>query len=272
LESTEERSRSRATAFIGSAALVVVLGLIIAAFQTTVVTDMVWAHSLMALAWCITVIGIYLLPSHGHKIKSRWVRIGIVSVIMVRMDFLMVKKRADDLAMIAARPPLSIECDREFFPLSHNDQTALLPASRVARIKVTNMGEKGVANVKAVVIGVIDGAILPLQLPLSSQDRFFNFPTPSPADVSVNLRPSGEQYFAAVIECNGEVCPKGQLAVPYSKGERYAFAPLFKPGSASGPNEFAFIVSGAGVQRVVRTFTLSVGPEGQLLLKAKADG
>lgn len=166
---------------------------------------------------------------------------------------------------------LSIEGDKMFLTVFQNDQPVPPKVSRFARIKVGYVGGKSIANVKATVTRVNDQEDWQVQLPLSSNDTLFLFPTVSLA-VSADLNSGDSQYFDAVVECNGEMkCPKGQLAIPSIEGRKRSFVTPFKPGSYSGPEEFTVRASGDGVSPVTKTFVISVGPKGQLLLDPKPD-
>jgi hypothetical protein len=105
-----------------------------------------------------------------------------------------------------------------------DDPLALIPqtnqprppkARKFAKIKVNNTGGARVLNVGIAVIKVNGNLDCRYQLAVSSWDTVVMNPNPPVPKISVDLNPGEDAYFDAVIECNGNPCTKGALAIPY---------------------------------------------------------
>jgi hypothetical protein len=150
------------------------------------------------------------------------------------------------------------------------DQPSPAKVTRFAKIRVVNLGSKTVENVRVTLIrfGEMDGR---WQLLPSSLLTLFRLPNPSRTPESVRLNPGDDQYFDALVECNGTECPKGVLAVPYvSDGGRY-YAVRLERYLPTRPDELTFRASGEGVSAVTRTFRVTDGPQGEFVLEAKPE-
>jgi hypothetical protein len=165
-------------------------------------------------------------------------------------------------------PKLAVEgVDDPLALVPQSGQSVPPKVSKFARIKVTNIGEKSIAHVKAVVTKV-DDRESSLQLPLSSLDALFQLVPPLPIQGEEFLSPGETQYFDALVECNGVVCPSGELAVPHIEGGRRFFA-TESDGKrvALRPTHLTVRVSGDGASAMTKTFVILLGPDGRLLLQ-----
>jgi hypothetical protein len=142
--------------------------------------------------------------------------------------------------------------------------------SKFVRIKVMNMGGKSLANVR-VTVTKIDDRDCRYQLPLSSSDTLFVLPNPSPLVGSVSLSPGDDQYFEALVECNGQMCPSGELAIPVIEGGHRLFTTMFDNGVTVRPGTLTVRASGDAGPPVTRTFVVSPQSERYLTLRPASE-
>lgn len=166
--------------------------------------------------------------------------------------------------------PLIVEGVNDPFTVLPQENQPLPPKiAKFARIRVSNIGRTRVSNVEVVVIKV-NGRDSRFQLPVASIDTLFerqSYPRPQG---SVDLSPGADQYFDAVVECNGKTCTKGQLAIPYiESGSLFVVSPIEK--GVARLDEFTVRVSGDTEGAVTQTFVVSRGIDGYLVLKEKPD-
>jgi hypothetical protein len=137
--------------------------------------------------------------------------------------------------------------------------------SKFARVRVKNTGKKKVDNVRVNVMN-ISGLEVRWSLPVASWDNLFVIPNPSLIEGSVDLNPGDEKDFDALVECNGQICPQGQIALPHLESGKVCFAAVFK-NEATYLTSLRLRVSSDNGYAMTKTFTISLGTAGQLVLK-----
>jgi hypothetical protein len=195
------------------------------------------------------------------------VALGIVAVIILLFGggWWLLKPKINCL-----EPQLTVESIND--PRSSvfgNKQDSLPKVSKFAQIKVTNVGKKRINDVKVIVTKLND-IDCRFQLPLSSLGVLFKMPNPSPIRGDAFLNPGDDQHFYTLVECNGMVCPGGELAIPVTENSGLRFATSIKGGVTERINSLTVRVSGDGAIAVTKTFMVSLGPKGQLLLKSQS--
>ncbi len=171
----------------------------------------------------------------------------------------------------SVRPHLAIESVSD--PMSvipQSGQPVQPKVSKFARIKVTNVGEKSIANVRVVVTKLND-ADCRYQLAVASTDVLFVVSGSLPV-VSVNLNPGEDQYFDAIVECNGRVCDRGVLAIPHIENGRRMFVAYVENNVTERVRVLTVRASGDGEKAVTKTFTVSPETEKILTLTPVSDG
>lgn len=156
-----------------------------------------------------------------------------------------------------------------------DDPLALVPqtnqpqppkATKFARIRVHNTAGTRVSNVGVVVIKW-NGQDCRYRLAVSSLDTIFVNPNQPVPQVSVDLNPGEDAYFDAVIECNGNPCAKGELAIPFIDNGRRHFMMFFEH-DVPRLEEFTVRVSGDTASAVTIRFRVrKLGTEGYLSLQ-----
>ncbi len=158
-----------------------------------------------------------------------------------------------------------------------DDPLALIPqtnqprppkALKFAKIKVSNTGGVRISNIGVAVIKVNGSRDCRFQLAVSSWDTVFINPNPPVPKISVDLNPGDDAYFDAVIECNGNPCTKGELAIPFiENGQRHFVASV--EHKVSRLEEFTVRVSGDMAKALTATFkVIKQGTEEYLFLQA----
>jgi hypothetical protein len=142
--------------------------------------------------------------------------------------------------------------------------------TKFAKIRVTNTGNKSAGDVKIVVVKV-NNFDSRLQLPVSSTSTLFIYPNPRVVLGSATLNPGDDQEFDALVECNGAICTKGELAVPHVESGKIAFASRVSGGLTVDIREITVRVSSDSTMAVTKTLLVSLGPEGQLFLETKPE-
>ncbi len=158
-----------------------------------------------------------------------------------------------------------------------DDPLALIPqtnqprppkARKLAKIKVSNTGGVRISNVGVVIIKVNGRRDCRFQLAVSSWDTIFMNPNPPLPKISVDLNPGDDAYFDAVIECNGNPCIKGELAIPFIENGQRQFVSSVEH-EVSQLEEFTVRVSGDTARAVTATFkVIRRGVEEYLFLQA----
>ena len=158
-----------------------------------------------------------------------------------------------------------------------DDPLALIPqtnqprppkARKFAKIKVSNTGGARVSNVGVAVIKVNGSRDCRYQLAVSSLDTTFVNPNPPVPKVFVDLNPGEDAYFDAVIECNGNPCPKGELAIPFIENGQRQFVMALQH-EVSRLEALTLRVSGDTARAVTATFSVTKrGTEEYLFLQA----
>jgi hypothetical protein len=157
-----------------------------------------------------------------------------------------------------------------FSLVSQKDQPFPPKVTKFAKIKVLNVGGIRVTNVGVVVIKANGEQEGRFRLAVSSMDTLFERPNPPTPQVSVDLNPGEDEYFDAVIECNGKTCAKGTLAIPYiDNGGRFVVSPVHQ--GVALLEDFTVRVSGDKASAVTRTFRVKSSTDGYLSLQARED-
>ena len=236
------------------------VGLVVALILTAV-SGMV---ALLWLVWFVSWITVWAVTKRiaQSKCEPAYFVLGIIV-----FGLLLYGIRVGFEAQLPAGPQLAVDSvDDPLNVIPQIGQPVPPKVSKFARIKVTNLGERSIANVKAMVIK-LDDRECRFQLPLASNDTLFSFPTPSPVVVSANLNPGDDQYFEVLVECNGAVCPSGELAVPEVAGGHRVFVAEYDGKKMSlRPKQVTVRVSGDEVRAMTKTFAVVLAPDGRLLL------
>ncbi len=143
-------------------------------------------------------------------------------------------------------------------------------ATKLAKIRVQNIGQRRVFYVGVTVVEM-NGHPLnnPCQLAVSTMDTVFINPKAPLPKVSADLNPGEDVYFDAVIECNGNSCPKGAFAIPCVYNGRIMFWHPVKNNEASQLKELTVRVFGDSSTTVATTFRVrKLGSGGYLSLHA----
>ena len=132
----------------------------------------------------------------------------------IKPESTLTERKVDQKQARVIEPQLIVESANDpMGTIPQTNQPVPPKVSKFAGIRVSNLGEKRIADVKVIVIQV-DDVDYRLQLPVSSDANLFRFPNPPPVAGTVNLNPGDDQSFDAVVECNGTFeCPMGELAI-----------------------------------------------------------
>ena len=159
-------------------------------------------------------------------------------------------------------------------PISRLPQTNQDQPPRVgyfSRIRVTNVGQQPVRNVKLIVLKT-NGVQSRFQLPVASMDNLFEFSDSPVPNVSTDLKPGEDKEFEAVVECNGIAtmkCPKGNLAIfAFDHGKITFLSPV--QNGIERLTELTVRATGEGATATLQTFEV-VRKYGLIVLKAKSE-
>src|SRR6266498_1197894 len=240
------------TPILTGAVVALVLSLLIGALQSAGIVSVTLAHWLVAFAWLIAAVAFW---ESSYGVRIRLVSIMILSIALFLFDRWMVQKKVElDAAGSPKGPLFAVEgVDDPLALVPQSGQPVPPKVSKFARIKVTNIGEKIIAHVKAVVTK-IDDRESSFQLAVSLLDALFQMVPSSPIRGEESLSSGETQYFDALVECNGAVCPNGELAVPYIEDGRRVFATYFENGVTVRPSTLTVRVSGDVGKVVTKSF------------------
>lgn len=167
--------------------------------------------------------------------------------------------------------PLTIEGVHDPFTIVPQEKKQALPpkVSKYAVLKVINHNQIRINNV-SVVVTKADDRPKQFRLGVSSIYTLFDKVDYPPPKVTVDLNPNDEEYFDAVIECNGLTCPKGKLMIPYiDAGQRMVMSPVHE--NIERLDDFTVRASGDGVSATIKTFRVRMHGDGYLVLEPKKE-
>jgi hypothetical protein len=220
--------------------------------------------ALLWLAWVVTWITVWAITQRiaQPRCEPAYFVLGVIV-----SGLLLYGIRVGFEAQFPVGPQLSVESDDSPYGFIPQDKQASPPkVIRFKRIKVTNAGGKSISNVKVTVTRLND-KVWHLQLPLWTATIMFEAPRTSPVLESVALNPGEDGYFYALVECNGALgCPSGVLAIPFVENGGLGFFTT-KSGVAGKIDGLTVRASGDGIPAVTKTFTISRGSQGELLLR-----
>lgn len=242
------------------------VGLGVTALSLVVKPPPVFEAFLLLVAWvCFS--GSCWIAFRGYELKRRRLGTALLSLLIGTLIVVM-------WAYTGGEPVAQLSVENEEDPRSfvpQNNQVVPPQVHTFARIKVVAEGGS-VTNVRIFVSKINDGEEH-IQLYRSSEDTLFKSSQSSQVEESVDLNSGDEEYFDALVECNGTSCPDGVLAIPYVKDGKRRFGVIGEYNAGLEPRTLTIRATGDGVSPVTRTFTvlLEKKREGKLLLIPKPD-